>query len=63
MGKQNSGKVREKWGKLTKDDLTVIAGKRGHLTREIQELFDITRQAAKERAKASAPHDPIRVFT
>jgi len=29
--KQLKGKVREKWGKLTDDDLTTIAGKREHL--------------------------------
>lgn len=29
--KQMSGKVKQKWGKLTDDDLTAIAGKRDAL--------------------------------
>ena len=29
--KQFKGKVKEKWGKLTDDDLTTIAGKRDQL--------------------------------
>lgn len=37
--KQFSGKVREKWGKLTDDDLTVINGKRENLEGKIQERY------------------------
>ena len=32
--KQIKGKVKEKWGKLTDDELDVLAGKREQLDRE-----------------------------
>ena len=47
--KQASGKIREKWGKLTADDLTVIAGKREQLVGKIQERYGIAREAAEEQ--------------
>jgi uncharacterized protein YjbJ (UPF0337 family) len=37
--KQVTGKVKEKWGKLTDDDLMVIAGKREQLTGLLQERY------------------------
>jgi uncharacterized protein YjbJ (UPF0337 family) len=37
--KQFKGKVRERWGKLTDDDLDVIAGRRDQLVGRIQELY------------------------
>lgn len=36
---QIKGKVREKWGKLTDDDLTTIAGKRDQLAGKLQERY------------------------
>lgn len=36
---QFKGKVREKWGKLTDDDLTVIKGKRDLLEGKIREKY------------------------
>jgi uncharacterized protein YjbJ (UPF0337 family) len=41
------GKVKEKWGKLTDDDLTVIAGKRDQLTGVLQKRYGY----AKDRAE------------
>tara|TARA_R110001592_G_scaffold66791_2_gene205101 strand:+ start:791 stop:946 length:156 start_codon:yes stop_codon:yes gene_type:complete len=38
--------VKEKWGKLTDDDLTAIAGKRTHLAGKIQERYGIAKEAA-----------------
>jgi uncharacterized protein YjbJ (UPF0337 family) len=35
--KQVKGQVKEKWGKLTDDDLTTINGKRDQLEGKIQE--------------------------
>ena len=35
--KQIKGSVKEKWGKLTDDDLDVIAGKQEQLVGKIQE--------------------------
>ena len=37
--KQLTGKVKEKWGDLTDDDLTQIAGKRDQLEGKIQERY------------------------
>lgn len=47
--KQVSGKVKEKWGKLTDDDLTVINGKRDQLVGRIQERYGIARQEAEKQ--------------
>ena len=35
--KQFKGKVKEQWGKLTDDDMTIIEGKRDQLVGKIQE--------------------------
>lgn len=45
--KQFSGQVKSKWGELTDDDLTVIAGKRDQLAGKLQERYGY----AKERAE------------
>lgn len=39
--KQFKGKAKEKWGKLTDDDLTAINGKREQLEGKIQEHYGI----------------------
>jgi uncharacterized protein YjbJ (UPF0337 family) len=36
---QLTGKMREQWGKLTNDDLDVIAGKRDQLVGRLKELY------------------------
>jgi uncharacterized protein YjbJ (UPF0337 family) len=45
--KQMKGRVKERWGKLTEDDLTVIDGRRDQLEGMIQERYGY----AKERAR------------
>jgi uncharacterized protein YjbJ (UPF0337 family) len=45
--KQMKGRVKERWGKLTDDDLTTIAGRRDQLEGLIQERYGY----AKERAR------------
>jgi uncharacterized protein YjbJ (UPF0337 family) len=45
--KQIRGKVKERWGELTDDDLTAIAGRRDRLEGMIQERYGY----AKERAR------------
>ena len=47
--KQSAGAVKEKWGKLTDDDLTVIAGKRDQLVGKIQERYGIAKDAAEKQ--------------
>ncbi len=49
--KQIKGVVREKWGKLTDDDVDVIAGKRDILLGKIQERHGIAREEAEKQLK------------
>ena len=37
--KQFTGQVKSQWGKLTDDDMTVIAGKRDQLAGKLQERY------------------------
>ncbi|XNM71295.1 CsbD family protein [Escherichia coli] len=47
--KQVKGKVKEQWGKLTDDDMTVIEGKTDQLVGKIQERYGYAKdQAEKE---------------
>jgi uncharacterized protein YjbJ (UPF0337 family) len=50
--KQSKGQIREKWGKLTDDDLDVIAGQRDQLVGRIQERYGIAKEVAQEQADA-----------
>jgi uncharacterized protein YjbJ (UPF0337 family) len=44
--KQYAGMVKEKWGKLTDDDLQQIAGKREQLVGKLQERYGMKKEAA-----------------
>lgn len=46
--KQLKGKVKEQWGKLTDDDMTVIEGKRDQLVGKVQNHGYAKDQAEKE---------------
>ena len=50
--KSAKGKVREQWGKLTDDDLDVIAGKRDQLVGSIQKAYGRTRDEAEQEVTA-----------
>jgi uncharacterized protein YjbJ (UPF0337 family) len=47
--KQFKGNVKEQWGKLTDDQLDVIAGRRDQLTGKIQESYGISKGIAEEQ--------------
>jgi len=47
--KQVKGKVKEKWGKLTDDDLNVINGRRDQLEGKIQERYGIAKDEAERQ--------------
>ncbi len=47
--KQYQGNIRERWGKLTDDDLQTIKGKRDQLVGKIQERYGITREEAHKQ--------------
>jgi uncharacterized protein YjbJ (UPF0337 family) len=47
--KQMQGVIKEKWGKLTDDDLTQIAGKRDQFIGKVQERYGIAKEEAQRR--------------
>ena len=49
--KQMKGTARQKWGKLTDDDLDVVAGKQDQLAGKIQERYGITKEEAERQVK------------
>lgn len=59
---QFKGKVKEQWGKLTDDDLDVIAGKRDQLLGRIQERHGITREQAEEQVTTWHKSNPNNFF-
>ena len=50
--KQVQGLVREKWSRLTDDNLDTIAGKRDQLAGKVQEAYGITKDQAEVQIKA-----------
>lgn len=50
--KQISGKAKSQWGKLTNDDLDVVAGKRDQLAGLIQERYGIAKDEAEKQIDA-----------
>jgi uncharacterized protein YjbJ (UPF0337 family) len=50
--KQFKGKAKEQWGKLTDDDLDVIAGKRDQLAGRIQEAYGVNKDEAEKQIDA-----------
>lgn len=49
--KQYKGEIKEKWGRLTDDDLDVINGKRQQLVGKIQQHYGIAREEAEEQTE------------
>jgi|HubBroStandDraft_1064217.scaffolds.fasta_scaffold333152_1 uncharacterized protein YjbJ (UPF0337 family) len=47
--KQVKGSVKERWGKLTDDDLEIIDGKHDQLIGKVQERYGIAREAAQKQ--------------
>ncbi|MGZ5092417.1 MAG: CsbD family protein [Burkholderiales bacterium] len=43
------GKIKEQWGKLTDDELDVIAGKRDQLIGRLQKAYGITKDEAERQ--------------
>ena len=46
--KQFAGKVREKWGKLTDNDVQVVAGKRDQLAGILQKKYGYSKEQAEK---------------
>ncbi|MGK0705585.1 CsbD family protein [Yokenella regensburgei] len=49
--KQFKGKVKEKWGKLTDDDMNVIEGQREQLAGRIQERYGYGKEQVEKEMK------------
>lgn len=49
--KQAKGKVKERWGKLTDDDITSIDGKRDQAIGKIQERYGVAKDEAEKQVK------------
>jgi len=47
--RQFTGKVKEKWGKLTDDDLQVINGQQDQLVGRIQERYGVAKEDAQKQ--------------
>ena len=48
---QGKGKIKQQWGKLTDDDLTVLEGKRDQLAGKIQERYGIAKEEAERQVR------------
>jgi uncharacterized protein YjbJ (UPF0337 family) len=46
--KQMKGSVREKWGKLTDDDMQMIGGKRDQFIGKLQERYSMSHEQANK---------------
>ncbi|WP_130620914.1 CsbD family protein [Dyella amyloliquefaciens] len=49
--KQLSGKIKQKWGKLTDDDMKVAEGSTEYLAGKLQERYGIARDEADRQIK------------
>jgi uncharacterized protein YjbJ (UPF0337 family) len=47
--KKVTGKAKEQWGKLTDDDLDVVAGRRDQLAGKIQERYGVAKDEAERQ--------------
>lgn len=50
--KQLKGKIQEKWGELTNDDLDQIEGEREQLVGKLQEKYGYARERAEREVDA-----------
>ncbi|MGA0610924.1 CsbD family protein [Caldimonas sp. KR1-144] len=50
--KQLKGKALEQWGRLTNDDLDVVAGRRDLLAGKIQERYGVAKDEAERQISA-----------
>jgi len=56
--KQVKGQLKEQWGKLTDDDLDVIAGRREQLLGRIQQRHGIAKEEAQRQVESFERRNP-----
>lgn len=54
--KQLKGKVKERWGKFTDDDVKIIEGQKDQLIGRLQERYGYTREQAEREAADFCAH-------
>jgi uncharacterized protein YjbJ (UPF0337 family) len=59
---QFKGKVKEQWGKLTDDDLDIIAGKRDQLLGRIQARHGLAKDEAEQQLDDFQQRNPTGFF-
>ena len=57
--KQLKGFVKQQWGQLTDDDLTVIEGRRDQLLGRIQERYGLARDEAERQVREFETRYPL----
>jgi uncharacterized protein YjbJ (UPF0337 family) len=55
------GALKEKWGKLTDNDLDQIAGRRDQLLGHLQKLYGITKEEAERQLRDYERHPDVPV--
>ena len=50
--KQYKGSARQQWGRISEDELDMIAGARKTLAGQIQEVYGISRDEAEKQVEA-----------
>ncbi len=50
--KQVKGKIKEQWGKLTDDDLTVLEGNSDQLAGKVQERYGLAKEEAEKQVRS-----------
>ncbi|NID17353.1 CsbD family protein [Luteibacter yeojuensis] len=54
--KQLAGKMKEKWGKLTDDDLKAAEGSSEYLAGKVQERYGVAKDEAEAQVKEFRKH-------
>ena len=54
--KQLSGKIKQKWGQLTDDDLKQAEGNQEHLLGKLQEKYGLAKEKAQQQLKDLGCH-------
>jgi uncharacterized protein YjbJ (UPF0337 family) len=60
--KQVKGRIKEQWGRLTDDDLDVIAGKRDQLLGRIQQRHGVAKDEAHRQVRDFESRNPDVAF-
>jgi uncharacterized protein YjbJ (UPF0337 family) len=56
------GEIKERWGRLTDDDIDIIAGKREKLAAEIQRKYAIAEDEANEEIEEFLRRERTRTY-